>query len=73
MNQHVAATGELITKPTLAHELGVSNRTLSRWLDDQAIEFPRPIIIRGRNYFDRASVEAWKVTRVRSSLKKEIA
>jgi predicted DNA-binding transcriptional regulator AlpA len=61
----------MIPKPALARELGVSSRTLSRWLVDGAVEFPRPVVIRGRNYFDRASVEFWKATRLRASMKVE--
>jgi hypothetical protein len=59
--------GALIPKPNLARELGVSGRTLSRWLDDPAIGFPRPIVIRARNYFDRHSVEAWKGAQIRAA------
>jgi predicted DNA-binding transcriptional regulator AlpA len=70
MNQHVSADhGALIPKTSLAHELGVSSRTLSRWLKDGSIDFPRPVIIRGRNYFDRISVEGWKAGRVRASVR----
>jgi predicted DNA-binding transcriptional regulator AlpA len=61
----------LIPKPYLARELGVSSRTLSRWLKDAGVEFPRPVTIRGRLYFDRPSVEVWKAARVRASLKGE--
>jgi hypothetical protein len=70
MNEHVSADhGALIPKTTLAHELGVSSRTLSRWLKDVSIDFPRPVIIRGRNYFDRVLVEGWKAGRVRASIR----
>jgi hypothetical protein len=44
----------------LAAELGVSRRTLARWLLDVALEFPRPKIINHRLYFERRSIEAWK-------------
>ncbi len=74
MNQHVGAdAGTLTPKPNLARELGVSSRTLSRWLADSGVDFPRPITIRGRLYFDRASVEVWKAARLRASMKLEAA
>ena len=74
MNQIASAEGSaLIPKPTLARELGISGRTLSRWLDDDSIDFPRPVIIRGRNYFSRAGIEAWKSRRLRAALKMEAA
>ena len=67
MNQSLSAdTGAMIPKPALARELGVSTRTISRWLMDTAVEFPKPIMIRGRNYFMRTSVETWKAARLRA-------
>jgi predicted DNA-binding transcriptional regulator AlpA len=68
-----ADVGALIPKPNLARELGVCPRTLSRWLTDESVDFPKPVIIRGRNYFHRAAVEAWKAARLRASLKGEAA
>jgi predicted DNA-binding transcriptional regulator AlpA len=68
-----ADLSSLVPKPNLARELGVSSRTVSRWLDDPSIEFPRPVVIRGRNYFGRAEVEAWKSRRLRVALKSEAA
>jgi predicted DNA-binding transcriptional regulator AlpA len=44
----------------LAAELGVSRRTITRWLLDVALEFPRPKIVNRRLYFERNSIEAWK-------------
>jgi hypothetical protein len=44
----------------LAAELGVSRRTLARWLRDLALEFPPPKIVNHRLYFERNSIEAWK-------------
>ena len=63
----------LIPKPSLARELGVCSRTLSRWLDDNSIALPRPVVIRGRNYFSRSEIETWKAARVRVGLKAEDA
>ena len=44
----------------LAAELGISRRTLARWLRDIALGFPRPKIVNHRLYFERGAVEAWK-------------
>jgi predicted DNA-binding transcriptional regulator AlpA len=49
-----------ISAPQLAAELGVSRRTIGRWLLDLALEFPRPKIVNHRLYFERGAVEAWK-------------
>jgi predicted DNA-binding transcriptional regulator AlpA len=57
-----------IPAPQLAAELGVSRRTLARWLLDVALGFPRPKIVNHRLYFERNSIEAWKAaTAVRSA------
>jgi predicted DNA-binding transcriptional regulator AlpA len=49
-----------IPAPQLAAELGVTRRTLGRWLRDITIEFPRPKIVNHRLYFERSAVERWK-------------
>jgi hypothetical protein len=52
----------------LAAELGISRRTLARWLRDIALGFPRPRCVNHRLYFERVAVEAWKAaTAVRSA------
>jgi predicted DNA-binding transcriptional regulator AlpA len=59
---------DLIPKPAIARELGVSSRTVSRWMADPALEFPRPIRLRNRLYFARTALEEWKTARVRASI-----
>ena len=44
----------------LAMELGISRRTLTRWLLDAALSFPRPRCVNHRLYFERGAVEVWK-------------
>jgi hypothetical protein len=44
----------------LAAELGITRRTLARWLRDIPMGFPRPKIVNRRLYFERSAVEAWK-------------
>ena len=73
MNQAIGDLGALIPKPNLARELGVSSRTLTRWLADIEIDFPKPVVIRGRNYFERASIDAWKTARIRASVTTRLA
>lgn len=38
---------------------GVSDMTLWRWLQDEALSFPRPIYIGRRRYFREAEIHAW--------------
>lgn len=59
---------DLIPKPAIARELGVSSRTVSRWMADPALAFPRPIRLRNRLYFPRPALEEWKTARVRASM-----
>jgi predicted DNA-binding transcriptional regulator AlpA len=49
-----------IPAPQLADELGISRRTLARWLLDVELRFPQPKIVNHRLYFERSSIEAWK-------------
>lgn len=61
-------TDLLIPKSATARELGVCSRTLSRWMVDPGLDFPRPIIMRKRLYFSRQSLEEWKSRRLRASI-----
>ena len=57
-----------IPAPELAAELGISRRTLARWLREIALGFPRPRCVNHRLYFERGAVEAWKTaTAIRSA------
>jgi len=57
----------LIPAPQLAGELGITRRTLARWLDDPALDFPQPTRINNRLYFSRSAVEEWKAARLRQT------
>ena len=46
----------------VAAELGISRRTLTRWLRDVPLGFPRPKIVNHRLYFERSAIDAWKST-----------
>jgi hypothetical protein len=54
-----------IPAPQLAAELGISRRTLGRWLRDVTLGFPRPRVVNNRLYFERSPVEAWKTATAR--------
>lgn len=58
--QYAEARGSWIPASDLAVELGISRRTLTRWLLDVALGFPRPRCVNHRLYFERGAVEAWK-------------
>ena len=69
MTNHLQDTGSeaLIPAPQLAGELGITRRTLARWLDDPVLGFPQPTRINNRLYFSRSAVEEWKVARLRQT------
>jgi predicted DNA-binding transcriptional regulator AlpA len=39
---------------------GVSSMTIHRWDNDETLQFPRPIVIRGRKFRWRHEIEAFK-------------
>ena len=51
-----------VPAPMLAVELGISRRTLSRWVDDPRVNFPSSRRVRGQLYFIRGEVDAWKAS-----------
>jgi predicted DNA-binding transcriptional regulator AlpA len=38
----------------------IVDRTLDRWLADEAMAFPRPLVIYRRRYFRQSEIEAWE-------------
>ena len=39
---------------------GISQMALHRWLKDERVNFPRPIVISGRRYWKRTDILAWE-------------
>lgn len=60
----------LVPAPTVAEEFGITRRTLGRWFVDTELEFPKPVEINRRLYFRRGDLEAWKISRLRTSITK---
>ena len=52
-------TGALKRLSAVARELGVVPRTVNRWLDDASLDFPRPVIIKGRYFYNSREIEDW--------------
>ena len=48
-----------LTKRAVAEHYGKVSRTISRWVDDPTLGFPRPIMSRGRHYFSAAAIRAF--------------
>jgi predicted DNA-binding transcriptional regulator AlpA len=53
----------LITGPRLRDRLGISAPTLWRWLRNEALGFPKPMVINGRLFFEEDQVTAWLESR----------
>ena len=52
---------QLVPDAQVRAELGgVSPMTLHRWDNDETLQFPRPVVIRGRKYRLRHELEAFK-------------
>ena len=39
---------------------GVCARTIDRWIADQTLGFPQPIVINRRRYFSERQLEEWE-------------
>lgn len=49
-----------MTPKAVCRRYGVSNRTLTRWTNDPATNFPRRIMVNSRVfYWDRFELDAW--------------
>ena len=63
----------LAPAPRVADQFGVTRRTLSRWLEDDALAFPRAVEINRRLYFKQSEIDTWKLQRARRTPTREAA
>lgn len=57
---HKRKMRKLITAKKTCERLGgVSDMSLWRWLNNPELEFPRPVYIGNRRYFDEDSIDDW--------------
>lgn len=42
---------------------GITGRTLDRWLANESLKFPRPLVINNRRYFDENQIVTWERAR----------
>lgn len=54
---------KLLTARVTAERLGVSVRSLDRWVQDAHLNFPHPEVIRRRRYWDETTLEEWRRNR----------
>ena len=55
--------GPLIPAKKLEGRYGVSIRTVTRWLTDDRMKFPRPVVINRRRYFRETELVEWERSR----------
>ena len=55
--------GPLLPAKPVCERYRIRDRTLDRWLANQALQFPRPIVINGRRYFRERRLEIWERSR----------
>jgi predicted DNA-binding transcriptional regulator AlpA len=49
-----------LTGPQIKARYGCSYQTIWRWMNDEAMEFPKPLKINNRNRFDLEEIEAFE-------------
>ncbi len=47
----------------------ISDMTLWRWLKDERLDFPKPLLIRRRRYFDTAAIEKFECRQLPEAIK----
>ena len=50
---------QYLPDPRVCQRYGICDMTLWRWDQDQNLNFPKPIKIRGRNYRDMSELDAF--------------
>jgi hypothetical protein len=54
------ATSRKLPTRHVCQRFNVCDRTIARWQIDPDLEFPRPIIVNGRKYFDEDELSRWE-------------
>jgi predicted DNA-binding transcriptional regulator AlpA len=67
----VGDDGPLLPAGSVWARYGVVDRTLDRWLANESLGFPRPVVINKRRYFRESDLVEWE--RSRASAKSQVA
>ena len=68
LDSDAIADDVLIPAAQILERYGISEMTLWRWLRDNELGFPRPIVINRRRYWWKAGVSAWERNRPGNTL-----
>jgi hypothetical protein len=64
----VLSSGDLLGAPQVRRRYGgISDMCLWRWLRDPNLDFPRPLIIRKRRYWQTGKLKAWERAQARKA------
>jgi hypothetical protein len=58
MNHH--SLENMLPAAAVWRRYGKTDRTRDRWLKDEQLGFPRPVVIRNRRYFKEAELLYWE-------------
>jgi hypothetical protein len=56
-----AETAVRLPAPKVCRRYDITPRTLDRWLEREALNFPRPLVINRRRYWPLDSLIAWEL------------
>ncbi len=54
------ASNTLLTSADVMSRYSISDMTLHRWLKDEELNFPRPLVINRRRFFRPEDLAAWE-------------
>ena len=57
-DRSLSAGGRHLPAKRVCDRFDISKMTLWRWLKDEKLTFPRPIVMNGRRYFNEQEIEA---------------
>jgi hypothetical protein len=68
MTEKTIDPDQFVPDPKVRREFDITEMTLHRWDNDEALGFPPKIKIRGRNFRSRLALEAFKTTMLRRAI-----
>jgi hypothetical protein len=71
MTKSSLVSAEWEPDPKVARRFGVCQKTVQRWSEDPALDFPPAMEINGRKYRNIARLEAWSAARVKASIERD--
>jgi len=63
----MADTDIYLSAPQVLQRYNISDMTLWRWLQDDELDFPKPMTIRRRRFFREAELVEWERLRAKAA------